>query len=229
MTRYTAEILGRMGYDAWTPGEREVLWGTDRLKELAGLIKAPVVSANLADASGRRLFEDHVIRRVGGVRVGITGVISESSVSGARGVARASIEARKEFQFLDPRQSLAPVIGRLKRDSDLVVLLAHMSPAEAQELVQSIPGIDLVVVGHQPGNGYPDEKYGSTFVVRGGMRGQAAAHFHVTVAAGHRLTDARNEMVDLVPGTPFDADLDTRIKLFEAELKARRDKAAAAR
>lgn len=229
VTRYAAEILGRMSYAAWTPGEREILWGADRLKELAGLIRAPVVSANLADASGRRLFADRIVQRVGGLRVGITGVTSESSVTGAKGTTPASIETRKQFRLLDPRESLLPVLDGLKRDADLVVLLAHMSPAEAQQLVASMPGIDVVIVGHQPGNGFPDERYGSAIVVRGGMRGQAAAHLHLTVAAGRQLTGARSEMEELVPGSPFEADLDTRIKLFEADLKLRRDRAASAR
>lgn len=215
-----------MGYAAWTPGERELLHGLDRVQALAGELKAPVISANVADASGRRLFPDRLVTRVGGLKVGITGFTSESSLGSTKGLTEASRQAREQYRILDPRERLASVIKDLDRSCDLVVLLAHATPAESQALMEAIPGVDVVVVGHLPGQGTAGETYGSAIVVRGGMRGQSAAHLYLTVGPGRKLSDVRNEMEPLVPGSPFEAGLDTKIRLFESELKSLRQKAS---
>lgn len=223
ITEYAARTLGEIGYDAWTPGERELLHGPERMKKLASDFGIPVVSANIR-VNGKRLFDDHVIRKIGGVKVGITGVTGAEVLLSSKVGIRAGEEAVAAWDLADPNRSLQPVVASLSKSCDLVVVLAHMAPNEAKLLAESVPGIDVLVVGHVPGPGYDGERYGDAWVLRTGQKGQSVSRLELTVA-NRSIQTATAVFEDLTPIMPHEAELQTRIALFDSRIKSLRDKA----
>ena len=222
LSEKTAETLGQIGCDAWTPGERELLHGPERLATLVTDFGIPVVSANI-QRGGRRLFPEKVIKTVGGIKIGITGVTGPEVLLDTKAALQSVAGAADAWELTDPIRALIPVVTSLHKSCDLVVVLAHLAPAEARHLVESVAGIDVVVIGHMPGSGYDGERYGASWVIRTGQRGQLVARLDL-VTAGGAVTGATGTFVDLTPVMPGDANLQTKLSLFEATIKALREK-----
>ncbi len=181
------------------------------------------MSANIR-INGKRLFDDRVIRKIGGVKVGITGVTGPEVLLSGKVGARANEEALAVWDLADPNRSLQPVVASLSKSCDLVVVLAHMSPNDSRLLAESVPGIDILVVGHVPGHGHDGERYGDAWVLRTGQKGQSVSWMELTVA-DRSIQAAKAVFEELTPIMPHDADLQTRIALFDSQIKALREKA----
>src|ERR671930_1100149 len=78
--QHTVDALNAAGIDATTLGYNEFDVGTDRLRQLLAGARYPYVTANLRDARTGDAFGEEfgvrrwVIREVGGVKVGLTGL-----------------------------------------------------------------------------------------------------------------------------------------------------------
>lgn len=222
VTEYAAKTLGEIGCDAWTPGERELLHGPDKLKQLVAAFKTPVVSANI-QVDGKKIFDEKVIKKVGGVTVGITGITAPEVLLDGKGITASGEEQVAHYELGDPVRALKSIVATLQKRCDVVVVLAHMAPPEARRLAEEVPGIDVLVIGHVPGSGYDGERVGDTWVIRTGQRGQMVTFLNMTVAGG-AVASAKGIFEDLGPTMPHDADLQTRTALFDQQIKSMRDK-----
>jgi 2',3'-cyclic-nucleotide 2'-phosphodiesterase (5'-nucleotidase family) len=172
-TAFLWDTMAKMGYDAVTPGDRELLDGIEAARTLYGRNPGvKVVSANVRDKSGSLLFDEYVVVDREGVKVGITGVTSPAyyNYNITQGKQR-----RDEFTLEDSREALKRVLPRLQKEADVVVVLMHEGSGDARRIVEDVPGIGVVVVGHNPGYLFNPDRVGSTLIVRPGNRGQYLA------------------------------------------------------
>lgn len=220
VTEYAARLLKRVGVDAATPGERELLHGPGKMADLERS-GPPFVSANIRTADGKRPFDTDMVLTAGGLRVGVTGVTAPRVLLEGRG-ADETASAAAAWSLEDPATALQSVLPGLRRKSDVVVLLAHMPAHEAMSLVQGLSGVDVVIVGHHPAPGYSGERWGTASVLRTGQKGQIAPMLTL-MAGGDSVTVVDTVFKPLAPGDPFEADMQTEISLFESEIKSLRE------
>ena len=104
--------------------------------DVAGLVRVPadptlpLVSAHITGPGVRRFV---VVER-GGLRVGITGVSGEApSMADTSAFPRAPIDAA------------IPVLAELVTRTDVVILLAWKANDAVRELVDAVPGVDVVI------------------------------------------------------------------------------------
>jgi hypothetical protein len=139
--KYLAKAVGRAKYDAIAVGDFEFELGVPQLQAMAREYKLPLICANVRDEAGNLVFPPHVVREIAGLRVGIFAVIAEGA------------------QAFPPKEwhkglTIEPPIEAAKREvrdlagCDLVVALSHQPMAGTQELAKSVPGIQVVVSGH---------------------------------------------------------------------------------
>jgi 2',3'-cyclic-nucleotide 2'-phosphodiesterase (5'-nucleotidase family) len=179
-TEFVASMQGRMNVDVWTPGERELYYGSGSLALLAAAAKgSEAVSANVAGLNGKLLFPESTVKKVGSLRVGVTGVSQISSP----GVPPPAGGRYGEFRFLDPGEALRKAVARLQSRSDIVVVLAHVNAEAADSLARIIPGIDVIVVGHNPGY-VAVQQAGPALLVRPANMGKQVARAHLKVSDG---------------------------------------------
>lgn len=155
------DVLNDFGIDAFAPGNWDFVYGTRRYIELfAGLNGAKpltnwnTITANLyystlydfpatpyADKAGTRVVKPYDIKVVGGVKIGIIGLTAD------RGPQAVSTMVMDGF-FLTPGEDelrdIIPVL-REKEKVDLVVLISERGLAGNLELVEYIPGVDIVL------------------------------------------------------------------------------------
>jgi hypothetical protein len=218
------DMMGRIQYDAVTPGDLELLYGIDAIKGLYS--RQPgiqVVSANIQDRSGNLVWPAYTVIEKGGFRYGVTGVTGAAfyTFNVKRGIQKAD-----EFTLTDTKEALAKVVPELREQSDLVVVLLHEGPGDARRLAEEVEGIDVVVVGHNPGYMFNPDRVGNTLLLRGGNRGQYLSILELTLdETKSRIIDYNGEGKPLDEGVAKDTEIEPVVKTWEDDYKDREQKA----
>jgi hypothetical protein len=150
-SRFLARTMTGMGYGAVAVGERDLNYGIRTLRSVAdeGL---PVICANLYER-GRRVFPPYVIRKIRGAKVGVLALLGEKP---------REIEG---IELRDPAFEGRAALGKLRRECDCVILLAHMEREKLLEILPSLAGVDVVIRGHARGGDKERENCADTFLV----------------------------------------------------------------
>ena len=200
------DCMGKMGYRVITVGERDLNYGWEFLREQARLNGLTIVCANLFDSTGEmRLTPAYTIEQVGDLRVGIFGLLSQKS----------TIKEQEEEplpQVRDPLETAKALVPLLEDECDLIVGLLHMGPPEAVRLVREVSGIDLVVVGHDPGINEDLNRVEETLMVRAGYKGQRIALIDASADPATGEIKLVPEIVILSDEIPHDAELAARVE-----------------
>jgi len=139
--QYLAKALGRAKYDAVALGDQEFGMGLQQLRALVAEHKLPLICANVRDEAGSLVFPPHVIRQVGGRRVGIFAVIADVAYGSPPREWRKGLKVEPP---LDAARREADELG----GCDMVIALSHQPLAATEELARSGLRIHVVVSGH---------------------------------------------------------------------------------
>ncbi|MCK6526277.1 hypothetical protein L6R50_01515 [Myxococcota bacterium] len=169
-----ARAVGRERPTAMVAGEGDLAFGLDWVQRTAKAHGLPYVSANLHRADGGLVFPAHVVATSGGKRIGLFGLTSEAlSLPGVRAsdpvaAARGQVEALRG------------------QGVDLVVAVSHLGSRRDEEVVGAVPGIDLVVGGHDRQQRTQPRFAGDTPMVQAGSRGKHLGKLVLSVVPGAR-------------------------------------------
>lgn len=136
------EMANRLKVDAATLGNHEFDYGWRQTARFLRAAKFPIVSADLVDGEGR-LFarKPYVILKRNGLRVGVLGVMTQDLKT------LTTPDTRGPLRTLPLAEVVARYADELRAKSDLVVLLAHVSPREEEAILQASP-FPVVISGH---------------------------------------------------------------------------------
>jgi 2',3'-cyclic-nucleotide 2'-phosphodiesterase (5'-nucleotidase family) len=182
-----------------------------------------VVSANVLDGDGNHVFPEYTILEKGGLKVGVTGATGSSyyDVNVSRGSQRVN-----DFSFEDTRQALGRVVAELEKKADLVVALLHHGPGEVRRIAEDVPGIDVVVTGHNPGYMFNPDRVGTTLILRPGNRGQYLSVLNLTVdREGGEISEYNGEGRPMGEQVEEDPELKTLLTEWEKDFNQRRREA----
>jgi len=139
--RYLAMAVGRAKYDAVAMGTLDFELGADQVLAFAKEYKIPFICANVRDESGEPVFPPHVIRQAGKMKIGIFAVIAD------RVYGTPPREWRKGLKVEPPiaaaRREVSDLAG-----CDIIIALSNQPLADSEELARSVPGIRIVISGH---------------------------------------------------------------------------------
>lgn len=220
-------MMSRLGYDVITPGERELRPGLATLMALyAKHPEIQVVSANLQDKSGRRIFPEYTIVERGGVRFGITGTTGAVYYESNR---KQNLQAKDDFTFESSEAALRRVVAELKPKCDVIVALLHEQVSDGMDLVTKVPGVDIAIAGNAPGIVPVPEQLGGTLYVRPGSRGQYVYKLPISVdKSAKKIVEFAGDAKLLDEKVPKEAEIDFVVAKWDNEFKARNKPAAAA-
>ena len=136
-------LLNAMGTEVAVLGNHEFDFGSDVAAARMGEAQFPWLGANVVGDDGK-LFGGAVatiMREADGLRVGFVGVLTQDT-------ARLAPHA-DGITFTDEETALRDGAAALRRDgADIVVALTHQDLAADVRMARSVPGIDLVLGGH---------------------------------------------------------------------------------
>ena len=236
-SHFVAGMMARLGYDAIGIGEAELNFGLAALVKDARTHRLPVVCANLyarvdsvrvraggpaAKAADRlgTAFPPYRIVEKAGARFGFVGVISPSTKVrvGAAGSGSASVEALT-YTLGDAIEGAKAIVPEVRAACDVLVVLAHMDETEARRLVDAVPGIDLVVLGHDPQNrpfGEPLEA-GTARILRATSQGQFVGQLDIVLGDDRRIAGVKNRLHALSAEYPEDPEMAAELDRFDEE------------
>ena len=142
------EALNALGCDALTLGNHEFDRPREVLLRQQRRARFPFLGANVLDPKGNPAFSPGLIRDFGDLKVGILGLLTEST-------PRTEPFYLEGLRVSDPREAArrwAPELRR--RGAEVVLALTHLGwgafpgQTSAEELAESVPGLDAIVDGH---------------------------------------------------------------------------------
>ncbi len=137
------DMLGQAGVDAAVMGNHELDYGQDHLRTLLARSRYPILGANVRAAPEPFALRPSVLLEPsGGPRVAVLGLVTEelATTTHPRNAVGVSVD--------DAIAVARTLIPALERQADLVVVLSHLGIAEDRRLAREVPGVDLVVGGH---------------------------------------------------------------------------------
>ncbi len=137
------EIANLLGIDAATLGNHDFDYGWPQTRKFLQTARYPIVSCNLVGGRGQ-LFtqEPYVILRVNGLRVAVLGAMTQTLDT------LTTPQTVQEWHALPVVETVRRYARELKAKSDIVVLLAHITPEEELDVLAHAPEIPVTVSGH---------------------------------------------------------------------------------
>lgn len=146
----SVEALKDMQYRCGTLGVDDLKLSSTHLLALTateGKTETPFISANAYVLIEEYMPKSKIIE-VGGRKIGVTAILGDSFAP--------ELSTSSDVIIAGAAESLRPVVAQLKKAGcDYLVLLAHATLQESQELAKEVPGFDLVVTA----GGYPEPQY----------------------------------------------------------------------
>ena len=137
------QIGNLLGFDAATLGNHEFDYGWMQVRKFIQTATYPIVSCNVVNSSGQLMTpKPYVILTVNGLRVAVIGGITND-------LGHLTLpEEMGDWHTLPVVATARKYAAELRGESDLVVLLAHITPSEENEFLHSVPEIPVIVSGH---------------------------------------------------------------------------------
>ncbi len=148
-TPFSTEFLGKADYDAMNgagydyavPGNHDFNMTAKQFQELTQLVKFPYLLANVYEKnSDRTPLPPYTIANWDGLKVAVFGLTTYSS--------RTYKAVEEAFRMRDPIEVARELVPKLRREADLVVMVAHNGLDVDRQIARTVPGIDIMVGGH---------------------------------------------------------------------------------
>ncbi len=132
------------GVDVAVPGNHAFDFSTGMFKEWVTNASYPIICANLdfTDSTLNDTVKDYVILDAGGAKVGIFGIITPQLEK------IVTLDANVIVYDTTGEIGNAAVKSLKEEGADIIIALTHQDKEEDVELAESVPGIDLIIGGH---------------------------------------------------------------------------------
>jgi 2',3'-cyclic-nucleotide 2'-phosphodiesterase (5'-nucleotidase family) len=223
-SRLTWHNMENLKYDAVTVGETE-LAQLGLLQQMMEKTPLPLIATNvevLQNGVFVPLGAPSHITTINGVKVGFLSLISESEASPA-----VLGPVATDIRILPPAETAARVAHELRKQVDLVVLLAHVDGKTMEEYASAMPDVDVVIGGHATIKDDGPIPIGRVVINRSGTRGQSVCSTRMIVSPAGKLVDFGGINVTLGPEFPVDSTVlaqVTQVKQDETQSRLAKNK-----
>ncbi|MBT9161065.1 MAG: Mannosylglucosyl-3-phosphoglycerate phosphatase [Dehalococcoidia bacterium] len=183
-------VMNAMAYDVMVAGNHDFHWrGADTILARAAEATFPIISANVIRRDTLSpLLPPFIFIDVGRVRIAFLGLTTR----GTPGTVGHGLVA--DLEFLDPVEMAALYVPYLKERADLVIILAHISGAEEDKIAKTVPGVDVIVHGHD--HARRSKVVNDTLIVAAGCWGFHLGYLRLTVNKG-RIVDYEKRLIPI--------------------------------
>lgn len=166
----TAEFLvtelNDMGMDVLGLGEIDLALGIDTLKQLESKAHFHFLSANLVDSSNHRVFMPYVVLKRNGTKIGIFSVMD------------STLSVLAPYKLLNEIEISKEIVAKLKLEADVIIALTHQGTQKDREFAQQIPGISIIIGGHDNNLIEEAQSVNGISIVQAGDEGKYVGHVH---------------------------------------------------
>ncbi len=140
--RQMIEIFNALGLDAAGLGNHEFDFGSEVLRRRIAESSFPWLASNTLGADGRPFVgRAMLLHQVGPFKVGLMGLITPET--------RTLSSPGAEVRFAPVVETARAMVALLRQQkADLVIALTHLDLAADRALARAVPGIDVILGGH---------------------------------------------------------------------------------
>lgn len=204
--------MNTMGYDAFTPGNADFIFGGTELLSLRDKARFPFVSANIY-YHDKLAFRPYVMKKMAGLNIAIIGV------SPLNAMVATTDSKLAGFSVSDPIQAVRNTVAQVKGKSDLIIVLAHLGKTDPavniSKLLEAVPEIDVLVDGHDHIAVQAGKQMGKTVMVNAGQYGDYLGHLTLTVK-DKKIVAWSEKLLDAASLTALKADSETESCIEQA-------------
>lgn len=185
--------LPYMGYDLAGIGELEIRAYKLIDEQSIADLGVPLVCANvLRESDGKPLLgKPYIIKKMpSGLRVAVIAVVGDS-------VVYPAMQKEMGVRVLPPADVIRANVEKMRKDADIVVVLAHTGYDGALSLVAQAPGIDVILSSHPSDVKKDYEKVGNTIVMHCRKDCQYVGKLTLEIDADGKITSSAGEQVPL--------------------------------
>jgi 5'-nucleotidase / UDP-sugar diphosphatase len=138
------EMMNRIGYELWTPGNHDFDISSANLRKLANVAKFPTISANILDTLNQFPVnnKEYIIIEKNGLKIGIIGIMSDDFFNLVNQNSSAGIKILPSVETMNRLAAL------LHPQTDLLIALTHQGVKEDSILAANVQGLDVIIGGH---------------------------------------------------------------------------------
>lgn len=209
---YLLKGMALLNYSAINLAEKDLQYGVEFLSSMQAAYDLPFVSANVyASKSGELFTKPYLIKEIDGVKVGIFGVTL------AQGFENA-VPPETGFKVSDPVAAAQSVVDELRPRCALIVALSHLGLNGSQELAKVVPGIDIIISGHNASLTHSPQKIGKTVIMQPGYQGKYLGQLDLILSSAKAITAVEGKTVALSDKIPDDPTLLKLVKEYHEAL-----------
>ena len=208
--------LNAVGVDLVTFGNHEFDFGEQVTLQRMRESRFAWVSSNVLDPGTGLPFGDavsFVLRDIGGIRVAFIGLTTpETGVLSKGG---------KGLKFQDPVAAAKEAVAHARQTkADVIVALTHQDMAADKRLAAAVPGIDLILGGHE--HDPLDAKVGKTLILKTGSEAVNLGRIDLLVSVGKdgRRVETKWELIAVTDEIPEKPEVAALVKSFEGRMSA---------
>ena len=205
---FMMDAMKLLGTDAVGVSEKELRFGKGFLVTNVKRSGLPVVCANLWDKQSKKsLVQPFLVKKVGSVKVGVFGLISDKVDAGP---------SRDSLTIEEPTAAARRTVAALKKQgATVIVLLSQLGKVEAEDLVTAVDGIDAVIVGRNVPLLQKGRMIKNTVACYGGEQGQYIGRTILSLDAKRAMATGENDTFLLGPEVGEKPEILTLVKSFE--------------
>jgi 2',3'-cyclic-nucleotide 2'-phosphodiesterase (5'-nucleotidase family) len=175
------EMMNRVGYSAWCPGNHDFDVSQKNLVRLTTITKFPTLCANLVNDKGEYLPNDkpYVIIEQGELRIGIIGIMSKALYN------LVNQNNLTGIKVLPPINTVQHFIDELDPRTDLLIALTHEGADEDSAMAMGVNGLDVIVGGHSHTRLEKPKIVNGVIIVQAGSNCENLGELNLTVENDH--------------------------------------------
>lgn len=172
-----------MGYQAVNIARYDLAGGLAFLQRISDRAEFPLLSANVVSKStGKPIFTPKVIRDVGTFSIGIIGIIDSGSPS--------PFTAADDAEIIPWQEVLPGIVAELSSACDMIILLSNQRLLQNKEIVQTVPGIHIIIQSGTSSANLAPIKIGNTLIVQTAKQGKYLGWMKINWRDSRKWEDA---------------------------------------
>lgn len=198
--------------DAVTLGNHEFDFGRDMLHQRLAEARFPVVSANIYQGK-ERLFSPLLLKDLSGrLRVAIFGLITPDTLQ------LAHPNNIKGLTFSDPVAEAKELARNISQRSDICIALTHTGVEIDKRLARQIPGLDIIIGGHDHIALSEPIKIGDVWIGQAQNRGLYLGRVDLRIE-GKKVVKLGGALIPITEELPEDKEVKEMVSSYRTKLE----------
>lgn len=208
LAEFMLKSLVDLHVDAVGVAPRDLRHGLAFLREEVRRHAVPMTCANLVERASRApVFPSSRIVPAQGVQVGIFALIGDRTELGP---------AHDSLAVLDPENAATHEVAALRaRGAQVIVMLAQLGRVGGEDVVTAVPGIDVVILGHDIPVLEHGRRIGDAIGSYAGDQGQQLGVVTLALGANGHVADGTSDVRVLGPDVREQPEMLASVKSFE--------------